>query len=453
MNDAVIPILTKLLQQYGNSLCTDTRRLKALLSDLAIGCKREINVLIQAADCRIGQELAQQANAKLDVFAYNNLVRRLIDETSITNEAAEWAVRAWATALNKQLRSNVPPELPSQKADAAAIPKTAAATDVRVTSERKRLLDIMLDPQYPPQVRAEAGREINKVGDPRPGVGLRPDGLPDIVWCEVPGGEFSMGSDSESDNPVRKVIVPTFYITKYLVTYVQFKAFLDAKDGSSNTAWAKGFHADGLAQRKQGVREQNWPIANHPRENVSWYDAVAFSRWLSVKFGYEIVLPIERQWEKAARGTDIRKYPWGSEYQIGFANINEISPSKIGLYDLQRTTAVGVYPQGASPYGVLDLAGNVLEWTLTACGSFLTTAYESRDSQSVSSNEARTVRGGSWDTQDGARTTYRINYDPDVRNAGLGFRLVTMGHFPPLSSAPLLSRTSLRSRFSHLVGG
>jgi|GEM_PF-6972744 len=114
MNDRLIPILTKLLQQYGNGLCTDTRRLKALLSDLAIGCKRESNALIQAADCRISQELAQQANPKLDVFTYNNFVRRLIDETSVTSEAAEWAVRAWATALNKQLPPNAPHDPPSQ---------------------------------------------------------------------------------------------------------------------------------------------------------------------------------------------------------------------------------------------------------------------------------------------------------------------------------------------------
>ena len=400
MNDAVIPILTKLLQQYGSGLCSDTRRLKALLSDLVIGCKREINVLIQAADCRIGQELAQQASSKLDVFAYNNFVQRLMNETSITHDAAEWAVRAWATALNKQLPPNVPPGLPPQKV-AAVAPNSS-----RITSEQNRLLDIMLDPQYPFQERAAAGREINKIGDPRPGVGLRPDGLPDIVWCEVPAGEFIYQKDE-------RVTLLAFHIAKYLVTYKQFQAFIDAPDGFSNAKWWDGLHKDGLKQQRGGPGEQGFKFWNHPREQVSWYDAMAFCRWLTAKLAYEITLPTEEQWEKAARGTEGHEYPYAGTFDPTKGNTAE---SGIG-----QTSAVGVFPDGASPYGVMDMSGNVWEWTLTE--------YKTRNSGTVNSNNTRVLRGGSWHAhQDVARSAFRLHLDPAARYSLFGFRLVLVSH-------------------------
>ena len=396
MNNAVIPILTKLLQQYGNGLCTDTRRLKAFLSDLASGCKRESNALIQAADCRISQELAQQASSKLDVFAYNNFVQRLMNETSITHDAAEWAVRAWATALNKQLPPNVPPGLPPQKVAAVA------PNSLRITSEQNRLLDIMLDPQYPFQERATAGREINKVGDPRPGVGLRPDGLPDIVWCDVPDeGEFIYQKDE-------RVTLLAFHIAKYLVTYKQFQAFIDAPDGFSNAKWWDGLHKDGLKQQRGGPGEQRFKFWNHPRERVSWYDALAFCRWLTAKLAYEITLPTEEQWEKAARGTDGRAYPYAVAFDPTKGNTDE---SGIG-----QTSAVGVFPDGTSPYGVMDMSGNVWEWTLTE--------YKTQNSSIINSNNSRALRGGSWSyLQLLARSASRFSSDPAVRYLLNGFRV------------------------------
>ena len=401
MNDALIPILTKLLQQYGNGLCTDTRRLKAFLSDLASGCKRESNALIQAADCRISQELAQQASSKLDVFAYNNFVQRLMNETSITHDAAEWAVRAWATALNKQLPPNVPLSQQTPKVESAAVSKTTAPTDLGVTAEQKRLLDIMLNPQYLPQERATAGREINKIGDPRPGVGLRPDGLPDIVWCEVPAGEFIYQKDE-------RVTLPAFHIAKYPVTYKQFQAFIDAPDGFSNATWWDGLHEDGLQDQRGGPGEQRFKFWNHPRERVSWYDALAFCRWLTDQLDCTIMLPTEEQWEKAARGTDGREYPFSGEFDPTKGNTAE---SGIG-----QTSAVGVFPDGASPYGVMDMSGNVWEWTLTE--------YETRNYGTVNSNNARVLRGGSWrNTQYLARSTYRLHNDPTERSSSNGFRV------------------------------
>ena len=101
-----------------------------------------------------------------------------------------------------------------------------------------------------------------------------------------------------------------------------------------------------------------WQESNLPRERVSWHEAMAFCSWLAAKLNLPIQLPTEWQWERAARGVDGRAYPWGSDYQPGFANINE-TYGDAGPHYLARTSAVGIYPHGASPEGVLDLAGNV----------------------------------------------------------------------------------------------
>jgi len=200
-----------------------------------------------------------------------------------------------------------------------------------------------------PLARAHWGVEIAE-NDTRAGVGLRADGLPDIVWCEVPAGEFIYQEDE-------RVTLPAFHIAKYPVTYKQFQAFIDAPDGFSNVKWWDGLHKDGLKQQRSGPGDQAFKFWNHPRERVSWYDAMAFCRWLSAKLRDEITLPTEEEWEKAARGTDGRAYPHEGAFDPTKGNTAE---SGIG-----QTSAVGVFPDGASPYGVMDMSGNVWEWTLT----------------------------------------------------------------------------------------
>jgi len=129
------------------------------------------------------------------------------------------------------------------------------------------------------------------------------------------------------------------------------------------------------SRRERGrVRAERgrWDSPNQPRETVSWYEAVAYTRWLTVKLhgqgllpeGVTVRLPTEEEWGKAARGTDVREFPWGEEYLSGRANIDE-HWGNVGVFNIGQTTAVGIYPQGVSPYGVLDMAGNVWEWLLT----------------------------------------------------------------------------------------
>ncbi|NDJ79077.1 MAG: formylglycine-generating enzyme family protein, partial [Chloroflexi bacterium] len=257
----------------------------------------------------------------------------------------------------------------------------------------------------PPDERAAWGRNIADI-DPRPGVGLQPDGLPDIDWVEILAGEFTFGAEDERNGP-RKLTLPTFYIARYPVTYQQFQAFIDADDGFHNPQWWKGLAADD--DHKSSPGEQAFKYWNHPRERVSWYDAVAFCRWLSVKAGYKITLPTEQQWEKAARGTDGLEYPYGKEYDASKGNTYQTG--------IGQTSAVGIFSGGASPYDILDMSGNVWEWCLNE--------YSNPENTGLGGASSRVLRGGSWGRRmDYARASYRDGWPPSFRNFNFGCRCV-----------------------------
>jgi len=136
---------------------------------------------------------------------------------------------------------------------------------------------------------------------------------------------------------------------------------------------------------------------NRPVVGVSWFEAAAYSAWAGSR------LPAEAEWEKAARGTEGRKFPWGNE---------PADPSRLNSDgNVGRPTPVGLYPAGATPSGIYDMAGNVWEW---CCD--------------VVNEPVRVVRGGSWNFGSGyARSAYRSGYHPDSRNNGFGFRVVVSG--------------------------
>ncbi|MGO8674015.1 MAG: SUMF1/EgtB/PvdO family nonheme iron enzyme [Capsulimonadaceae bacterium] len=280
---------------------------------------------------------------------------------------------------------------------------------------RAALIGRMQDATLPAKERAKAGVSLSEIGDRRPGVGLRSDGLPDIVWCDVPSGEFLFGSEKRKDpaadsdeQPQRRVSIPAFRISMFPVTYRQYEAFVDAADGYADPRWWKGLHEEGLQQQRGGPGEQAFPFDNHPRERVSWYDAMAFCSWLSNRIGAVITLPTEQQWEKAARGTDGRIYPYGNEFDAAKGNTR--------MLGIGRTCTVGAFPNGASPYGVQDMSGNVWEWTLTE--------YESRSDIDTLSSVHRAVRGGATDCDpEHARVAYRGLDMPGYRYGFLGFRL------------------------------
>jgi formylglycine-generating enzyme required for sulfatase activity len=288
-----------------------------------------------------------------------------------------------------------------------------------------RLTDLDRHPE--PEARAAFGRALGMLTldgealDNRPGVALRYEAklrrrVPDIAWVEVPAGPFFY-QDGET------LALPRFHIARYPVTNCQFKAFIDDPEGFANPQWWEG-----LAERYEQPKQASWDYTNHPRETVSWYEAVAYCRWLTHLLGDEVRLPTAQEWEKAARGSKGleypgHEYPWGDgyKYKPGYANIRE-TDGNAGPHYLEQTSAVGIYPQGRSPFGALDMAGNVCEWCLNE--------YEQLGAVDMGGNfmegEAeRDVQGGSWlNSQDLARCPAQVSDLPDSRSNDVGFRVV-----------------------------
>jgi formylglycine-generating enzyme required for sulfatase activity len=248
-----------------------------------------------------------------------------------------------------------------------------------------------------------------------------------IVMVHIPAGEFIMGPDDGDtdafgdEKPEHKVHLDGYWIGKYELTVGQFKEFVndigyqteaEANDGAY-------VYSKGESQKK---KDANWlnPYYsqgdNHPVVCVSWNDAQAYIKWLSKKTGLSFKLPTEAQWEKAARGTDGRVYPWGKEFDKNKCNFYESN--------LNKTTPVGKFPEGASPYGCLDMAGNVLEW----CSDWFADDYYKvcADEMLVvpDSGTPRVLRGGSWNyNARSVHCAFRLRVMPAVRDYAVGFRL------------------------------
>jgi hypothetical protein len=258
-----------------------------------------------------------------------------------------------------------------------------------------RMTDAVLEPVA--NARAAIGNAMGYFGmDKRKGIGLRANGLPDIDWVKISSGAFIYQADPHPPLPV-------FYIARYPVTNVQFQAFIDA-GGYRNAAWWQD-----LAERIHEPETPEWHEPNAPRETVSWFEAVAFCRWLSAQLGFTVTLPTEQQWERVARGTQGLQYPWGNEFRQDFTNCH----GSIG-----RISAAGIYPHAGSPEGVMDLAGNVWEWCLNE--------YLLPDNCKLSDSNVRVVRGGSWcyDPESVRSLARYYGYLPEDRNGDVGFRVL-----------------------------
>ncbi len=261
------------------------------------------------------------------------------------------------------------------------------------------LLEELNTDETPHQRREEIGLRLNQFGDPRRGVGLDEHGLPDIAWIDIPAGEITLKTGDHFQ-------VPRFRIARYPVTWIQYRAFADTEDGYRNEAWWQGL------QKEKEPGELLWAFANYPAINISWYDAVAFCRWLSAKSKLAIRLPTEWEWQWAAVAATQQDYPWpGGEWNPARANQQEAG--------IGRTVAVGMYPLSYSPFGVDDMLGNVWEWCMNL--------YDQPSEISLNKKGLRVSRGGSWYfDSDSVRTAVRNYYQgfPNDRSNDIGFRIL-----------------------------
>ena len=271
------------------------------------------------------------------------------------------------------------------------------AENKRVALEAAQAAQAEREREAAEQARADAARQRNAlVLELAPGVGLE--------LVRVPAGEFLMGSDKARDKvayddetPQHKLSLPEYLIGKAPVTVAQFAAFVKATGHKSKAQ-------NDLAKK-----------GDHPVTNVTWDDGVAFCQWASKQTGRSVRLPGEAEWEKAARGTDGRIYPWGDqapdEKRCNF-NMN-----------VKDTTPVGKYsPQGDSPYGCVDMAGNVWGWTGSLYKPYPYNAKDGREDPK--DRGSRVLRGGGfYDYLRIVRCGSR-NYDyPGVTDVNLGFRV------------------------------
>jgi sulfatase modifying factor 1 len=256
----------------------------------------------------------------------------------------------------------------------------------------------------------------------------------------IPAGEFLMGSPQGSigfsdERPQRKIFLSAFWIDLREVSNRDYQKFVretnhrpPAHEDPAVTLWENRAPPPGAE--------------NHPVVNVSWHDATAHCRWTGKR------LPTEAEWEKAARGTDGRTYPWGNTWDLTLANSASYWARRTiefqdalewrtfwlegeGARIVQRhgikgevlTLPVGTFPGGASPYGLLDMAGNVSEWVADSYNPYYYVNSPLSDPPGPDPTILTVVRGGSWlKPATSLRTSDRDFGEPDARLSGVGFR-------------------------------
>ncbi len=328
--------------------------------------------------------------------------------------------------------------------------------------------------QLPIALRAEAGRLLGELGDPRPGVGVirgsAQQCLPDIVWESIPQGAFQMGFTAEeaekpwekASTPQHLVDVAAFQISRYPVTNAQFACFVAAggykderywQEPKAALEWLRGSKADlsllddnpdlkknyedwlaGEKTRRQPWfwEQRKWNNPNHPVVGVSWYEALAFCNWLNASgafAGKTVRLPTEAEWEYAARGSQGLRYAWGNAADARLGNYADTG--------LDQTSAVGLFPMGEAfaerEVMLYDMTGNVWEWTSSQWGkksgapdfTYDQLAVQEKQRDNLNEHALRINRGGSWlNASDVVRCAIRVRNLPLNRDFDLGFRLL-----------------------------
>lgn len=241
----------------------------------------------------------------------------------------------------------------------------------------------------PPEETVEVEEEPEKTPEPPSRSGRR---LFEPEMVRIPAGYFWMGSDKREDAeaygdemPQQRVFLGEYWMGMYPVTKREFRAFLDGGGYGDKRWWSREGWA-WRSEQKQLHENHEYSVNKdyHPAIDIFWYEAEAYCAWLTAMSGREYRLPTEAEWEKAARGTDGRIYPWGNAFDPRLCSTWE---SGIG-----GTSAVDAHPGGKSPFGLLDAAGNVWEWTASWYQAYPGATDQSEDD----GTRYRVLRGGSW---------------------------------------------------------
>ena len=238
-----------------------------------------------------------------------------------------------------------------------------------------------------------------------------PAPAPEPGMALIPAGAFTMGSDKKDpkppkgfvmlkprfvdEHPAHRVSLPAFWLDAYEVTNAQYQTFVDQTKRTPPPIWKSGRYLDGTADQ---------PVAQ-----VIWDDAASYCQWAGKR------LPTEAEWEKAARGTDGREFPWGDTFDAAKANT--------GLTERRGLTPVGSFQAGKSPYGVYDMVGNVWEWVEDWYRAYPGSA----DTSDYYGEKMKVIRGGGWegshyDASHQYRAAYRFFAPPALPLGDVGFR-------------------------------
>lgn len=318
-----------------------------------------------------------------------------------------------------------------------------------------RLVELLEAGALGPVERAEAGRALAHLGDPRAGI----TSVEAMEFCRVPPGAFWMGEGWEAH--LNDGLGYDYWIGRYPVTHAQFKSFIDAGgyreprywgEAVKHGVWKRSGEVQGRWDyaARSGPHDSGFPytLPNHPVVGVTWYEALAFTRWLTeylhreqrLPEGYEVRLPSEVEWEKAARGgVEVPREPVvrtvsaiatgevfdgldrNPEPRRQFPWIGEADPQRANYAatNLGSTSTVGCFPLGASPYGCLDMAGNCWEWTESP--------GRKRDDANLAADPEvpRVLCGGAFHYDvSSLRCAFRDRFNPVGRGRYFGFRAV-----------------------------
>lgn len=293
----------------------------------------------------------------------------------------------------------------------------------------------------------------------------------------VPAGPFVMGTDNwgPDEQPAHTVTLSGYWIGENFITNDQFKAFIedtgyvtDAEKPDAEGCYIFVKNVDKAGGDWTPTPGRNWMnafvdhptdplyrefsnLGDHPVGCVSWYDAIAFGGWLSAKIGVNVTLPSEAQWEKAARGDDARAWPWGNEppdatrsnfadaaFDAAYEQPNQGEPDVTVNDGWSATSPVGIFPAGASPYGVLDMGGNTTAWVYDVPRKYSNQPITDPIGRAPESDRTdREMRGGFWISSRGSlsptpreieikhttRSDLRAQDDPRSSDDHLGFRV------------------------------